>query len=78
MSAEIRLVDCPVCGGDGWFMEGPDERPAQRCYRCDGGGQCEVEFEPVEMEDLDAMSGTGGEQEFPTGPDGEKSRGEKA
>ena len=49
---DVRVVDCTVCGGDGWFMEGPDERPPQRCFRCDGTGRHEMLFEPIEMDDL--------------------------
>lgn len=59
---EMRIVECPCCGGDGGaeIWSGYDPRDGQAtgywrtCECCEGRREVEVEVEPIEMEDLDA------------------------
>ncbi len=32
-------VDCHICGGQGWYFDGPTDSPQQRqCESCNGAG----------------------------------------
>ena len=54
----VRLVSCPVCGGEGQFYgsryggNDPDVYPTEECPWCRGDGMIWVAAEPIELEDL--------------------------
>jgi len=51
--------DCPTCHGEGHLYSGHPNDPHPRyegvCPTCEGAGQIEVETEPVDFDDLDAL-----------------------
>jgi hypothetical protein len=55
---DIRIIPCFFCGGDKGGYDGGNERWIE-CAACDGQGELEVEFEPVELDDLSRMVNPG-------------------
>jgi hypothetical protein len=58
-----RIIHCPACGGDKGhaYPVDIDRRDGslierwQHCEVCEATGEIEVELEPVELEDLEAL-----------------------
>ena len=63
----VRTEYCRACGGDGGFTEpvsmdpfsGHIQEEFYRCQECDGTGTIEVDYQEIEMEDLDEANGGG-------------------
>lgn len=59
--AETRFVRCDDCGGEGVIRYGHPNAPyddrEERCGLCRGEGLCEVEVEPVTLEELEDVEG---------------------
>lgn len=55
-----RIVLCEACGSEGRVLRGQyeDERDYGPCPYCEGTGGEIIETQPIEMVDLDKMSGT--------------------
>jgi DnaJ-class molecular chaperone len=49
----FTLIECPTCGGDGEFNEGP--HPTMTCPTCRGKGRIEEERRLVDEDDLDGL-----------------------
>ena len=68
---DIRTIPCDVCGGDGGWSYPVSHDPFrdviryahQECTACGGTGEIEVEFAPVDLDDLDARDDE--RREFP-------------
>jgi DnaJ-class molecular chaperone len=62
MSDPRIFEPCEHCGGEGIMYRqhpwhGGVEVPDGECPACNGEGVVEIEFQPIEMEDLDEISG---------------------
>jgi hypothetical protein len=60
----LRIVPCPACRGDKGYAVPYDIDRRDRsliehwypCTACEATGEIEIEFEPVELEDLEAVT----------------------
>lgn len=59
MCADIRVIPCEYCEGDGRLYGAPrppnGDSSSRRCHYCNGTGRQEIELEPITLEDLDAQ-----------------------
>lgn len=59
----VRIMPCEECGGDGGFsypvsmdpFTGSIREQTEECRACAGTGETEIEFFPIEMEDLEHL-----------------------
>lgn len=53
--SDMRVIDCPACGGNGGVEDPPyrDGTPGQswQCLACNGTGECEAETKLVTRDD---------------------------
>lgn len=59
---DFRLVLCPTCGSEGVlifaYRNDPDNERYEDCPECHGACDTLIQVEPIEIEDLDIMSGS--------------------